>query len=67
MAKIICITTGLTGILNASFELVARLQQAGYEVCYASPKNVAEKSPDAMQKNLIVGLRFSPNSYRDDL
>lgn len=43
MAKIICITTGLTGILNASFELVARLQQAGYEVCYASPKNVAEK------------------------
>ncbi|MEM6963213.1 MAG: nucleotide disphospho-sugar-binding domain-containing protein, partial [Bacteroidota bacterium] len=43
MAKIICITTGLTGILNASLELVSRLQNAGHEVIYASPKNVKEK------------------------
>jgi len=43
MAKIICITTGLTGILNASFELVNRLKVAGHEVSYASPKNVKNR------------------------
>ena len=43
MAKIICITTGLTGILNASFELMSRLQNAGHEVSCAAPRNVKEK------------------------
>ena len=43
MAKIICITTGLTGILNASFELVERLKKAGHEVGYASPRKVADR------------------------
>lgn len=43
MAKIICITSGLTGILNASFELVARLKAQGHEVIYASPKNVKKR------------------------
>ncbi|MGK0388497.1 MAG: zeaxanthin glucosyltransferase [Maribacter sp.] len=51
MAKIICITTGLTGILNASFELVKRLQEAGHEVTYASPSSVG-------QKVLSVGIPF---------
>ena len=43
MAKIICITTGLTGILNASFELINRLKKSGHEVSYASHRNVKEK------------------------
>jgi len=43
MAKIICVTTGLTGILNASFELVDRLDKAGHEVIYASPRKIREK------------------------
>lgn len=43
MAKILCITSGLTGILNASFELVVRLEKAGHHVIYASPKKVAER------------------------
>ena len=43
MAKIICITTGLTGILNASYELVNRLKEAGHEVSYASPRSVKDR------------------------
>jgi len=43
MAKIICATSGLTGILNASFELVARLENAGHTVIYTSPKSIGEK------------------------
>lgn len=43
MAKIICVTTGLTGILNASFELVNRLEKSGHEIIYASPRKVKEK------------------------
>lgn len=43
MAKIVCITSGLTGILHASFELVARLEAAGHQLVCASPENVREK------------------------
>ena len=43
MAKIFCITSGLTGILNASFELMSRLEAVGHEVICASPKEVCEK------------------------
>lgn len=43
MAKIVVITSGLTGILHASFELVARLEAAGHSVIYACPKAVGEK------------------------
>ncbi len=43
MAKIICVTTGLTGILNASFELVDQLEKAGHVVIYASPRQVEEQ------------------------
>lgn len=35
-------TTGLTGILNASFEVMSRLRLAGYEVVSASPQPVGE-------------------------
>ena len=40
MAHIICITGGLTGMLNASLALVDQLQQAGHQVTYASPANL---------------------------
>lgn len=43
MAKILCITSGLTGILNASFQLVRQLKIAKHEVIYAAPRNVGER------------------------
>lgn len=43
MAKIICVTSGLTGILNASIELIARLKASGHDLLYASPAAVTEK------------------------
>lgn len=43
MANIVCITTGLTGILHASFELMDRLEAAGHQVICASPENVGVK------------------------
>ena len=43
MAKVLCITSGLTGILNASFELVNRLEADGHKIIYASPKPVGNK------------------------
>ena len=43
MSHILCITTGLTGILNASFELASRLENEGYQVTLAAPLKVQEK------------------------
>ncbi|MEM1318963.1 MAG: nucleotide disphospho-sugar-binding domain-containing protein [Bacteroidota bacterium] len=43
MAHIVCLTSGLTGILHASFELVARLQAEGHRVTYGTPRAVAER------------------------
>ena len=51
MAKILCITSGLTGILNASFELIARLKAAGHQVVYAAPEKVGERV-------LLQGISF---------
>ena len=42
MAHVLCITTGLTGMLHASFELVARLEAAGHRVTYLSTAPVRE-------------------------
>ncbi|EKU98799.1 glycosyl transferase, UDP-glucuronosyltransferase [Leptolyngbya sp. PCC 7375] len=42
MAHIVCMTGGLTGILNASFALVKQLEQAGHRVTYASPAQLRE-------------------------
>ena len=42
MAHIVCITGGLTGILNASFALVKQLEQAGHRITYASPAKLKE-------------------------
>ena len=43
MAHIVVITSGLTGILNASFELMHRLEKAGHRVTCACPKDVGAK------------------------
>lgn len=43
MAYIVCLTSGLTGILHASFELVARLEQAGHRLSCGSPLEVKDK------------------------
>ena len=42
MAHIVCITGGLTGILNASLALVQQLHQAGHRVTYASPADLSK-------------------------
>ncbi len=38
MAKILLITSGLTGILHAGFELMSRLEAAGHRLTYACPR-----------------------------
>ncbi|MFT6269792.1 MAG: UDP:flavonoid glycosyltransferase YjiC (YdhE family) [Alphaproteobacteria bacterium] len=43
MAHIAIITTGLTGILNASFEIVSRLKSEGHEVTYLCPQNMQDR------------------------
>ena len=43
MAHIAIITTGLTGILNASFELMKRIEALGHVVTCLCPIDVAEK------------------------
>ncbi|MEM6639106.1 MAG: hypothetical protein AAF610_04315 [Pseudomonadota bacterium] len=40
MAHILCMTSGLTGLLNASFEMVRRLRDDGHRVTYACPQDV---------------------------
>ena len=43
MAHIVCMTSGLTGILNASFELMRRLEADGHRVTCACPQPVGEQ------------------------
>lgn len=43
MARIFIVTTGLTGILNASFEMARRLRLAGHEVSLAAPRSVGDR------------------------
>ena len=54
MAHIVCITGGLTGILNASLALVQQLRQAGHRVTYASPADLSK--PVAAQEIPYVQL-----------
>ncbi|REJ75573.1 MAG: hypothetical protein DWQ47_08875 [Acidobacteria bacterium] len=42
MPKIFVITTGLTGMLYASLEIACELEDAGFEVVYGCPQDVAE-------------------------
>lgn len=43
MAHIACLTTGLTGVLNASFEVVSRLQKDGHRVTYLSTPQIKDR------------------------
>ncbi len=43
MAKILIVTTGLTGILHASFEMTRRLTEAGHTVKLAAPRPVGDR------------------------
>ncbi len=38
MARILLITTGLTGVLHAGFEVMSRLESAGHRLTYACPQ-----------------------------
>ncbi len=61
MAHIVCITSGLTGILYASFELVRQLEAAGHTITYASPKEVGEKvKVNAIQYEQLPPVNFNP-------
>ena len=60
MKHILCITSGLTGILNASFELVDRLQALGYKVTYLSVSPVKERV-EAQGINYVQLPLFNPN------
>lgn len=61
MAKILCMTTGLTGILNASFELTSRLESMGHLVTCASPAEVGEKVRAQGFKYLQLGaINYEP-------
>ena len=43
MAHIVCITSGLTGILHASFAVVAALEEEGHRLTYACPQPVGAR------------------------
>lgn len=43
MAKIFIVTTGLNGILNASFEMARRLLEAGHEVTLGAPRPLGDR------------------------
>ncbi|WP_020568335.1 nucleotide disphospho-sugar-binding domain-containing protein [Neolewinella persica] len=43
MGHIFIVTTGLTGILNASFEMARRLQLAGHKVTLGAPRPVGDR------------------------
>lgn len=43
MGHIFIVTTGLTGILNASFEMARRLRLAGHEVTLGAPRPVGDR------------------------
>lgn len=59
MAHILCMTSGLTGILYASLELSNRLQAMGHTVTYASPKSVEDK----VVANSITYRQLPPTNF----
>lgn len=61
MADILCMTSGLRGLLNASFELVARLQQAGHSITYACPHDVSDEvRAQGIRYRQLPAVDFSP-------
>lgn len=61
MAHILCMTSGLTGILHASYEVVARLEAAGHRVSYACPHEVRERvEAQGIAYHQLPAVNFSP-------
>ncbi|MFK7888169.1 MAG: glycosyltransferase [Gammaproteobacteria bacterium] len=61
MAHITCITSGLRGLLNASFELANRLQRAGHRVTYACPHDVRESvEAQGLEYVQLPAVNFNP-------
>ncbi|MEL7249556.1 MAG: glycosyltransferase [Bacteroidota bacterium] len=59
MAQILCLTSGLTGITNASLELVKRLERAGHEVTFGSTRPIGE----LVAANEIDYLQLPPVNF----
>ncbi len=61
MPQLLLITTGLTGMLHASLEVVARLEAAGYQVTYACPKDVrAQVEAQGFTYVQLPAVNFNP-------
>lgn len=62
MARILCITTGLAGIVNATIELARRLEAAGHQVTYASPWGEAGEaaSRQGIRFQRLASVSFDP-------
>ena len=61
MARILCVTSGLAGLLYSSLELAHRLQTAGHEVIYASFPDVEQ----AVNDHALRFLPLAPSQYDD--
>jgi len=59
MAHIICITSGLRGILYASFGMLRQLEQRGHQITYACPKEVG----DIVTANGFPYLQLPPTNF----
>ena len=53
-------TSGLTGILYASFEMVRQLEEAGHRVTYACPADVKSK----VEANGMTYLQLAPTNFK---
>ncbi|MEM7415891.1 MAG: nucleotide disphospho-sugar-binding domain-containing protein [Gemmatimonadota bacterium] len=61
VSHILCMTTGLTGIVHASFEVVARLEAAGHRVSYACPHDVRDRvEAQGIAYHQLPSVDFSP-------
>lgn len=55
MAHLLIVTTGLTGIVHASLEVVRRLEAAGHRVTYACPHDVEPKVRPYVESYVQLG------------
>ena len=61
MAKILCVTTSLTGMVHASFELISRLHAAGHQVTYACPWDIeASVQKQGFDYRQLTPINFDP-------
>ena len=61
MAHIACLTTGLTGVFNASLEVVSRLQKDGHRVTYlCTPQNKDRLVGEGFESADILPINVHP-------